>query len=69
MTDKTLTELETRKQALSNVRDALAAVNRVPAAALDGEKHETVSEVADNLQALESALQNEVEQQREDANR
>jgi len=69
MTDDPLSGLETREQALSNVRDALAAVNHVPAAALDTEKHATVSEIADNLQALESALQNEVEQQREDANR
>jgi hypothetical protein len=59
-----VSEMKSREDALAGVRDALAAVNRVPAAGIDKEKHETLSDVADDLWSLERALQNEIDQQR-----
>ncbi|NUC71729.1 hypothetical protein HTZ84_05295 [Haloterrigena sp. SYSU A558-1] len=59
---ETFSDLEHREQALAGVRDAIAALQGVPATALDAEKHETLLEAADDLQSLERALQNEVEQ-------
>lgn len=58
-------DLEVREQSLSGVRDALASLQQVPAAALDAEKHETLSEMVDDATSLERALSNEVEQMRE----
>ncbi|GGN84436.1 hypothetical protein [Haloarcula pellucida] len=60
-----LSDLECREQALSNVRDAVAALQQVPAPALDAEKHDLLQEADDNLRSLERALTNEVDQLRE----
>lgn len=57
-------DLEVREQSLSGVRDALAALQAVPAAGLDQEKHETFREMVDDAGALERQLANEVEQMR-----
>lgn len=57
---------EIREQALANTRDALAALQQIPAASLDEPKHETVTEMVDNCRSLERQLQNEVEQMRGD---
>lgn len=51
------------ERALSKVRDALSAVNQVPAAAIDENKHERICDVDETLRALESELQNELDQQ------
>jgi len=61
-----MTDVEVREQALSNVRDALAALQHVPAAGLDESKHETVRELTEGATSLERALANEVEQMRGD---
>lgn len=58
-------DLKVREQSLSCIRDALASLQQVPAAALDAEKHETLSEMVDDATSLERALLNEVEQMRE----
>lgn len=60
-----MTDLECREQSLSGIRDALAALQQVPAAGLDAEKHETITDNIDDLRSLERALQNEVDQMRE----
>ena len=62
-----LSDLEVREQTLAGVRDALAALQGVPAAGLDPEKHETLCEMVDNAESLERQLANEVEQMRESA--
>ncbi|SEU01316.1 hypothetical protein [Natrinema hispanicum] len=62
---ETLSDLECREEALAGVRDAIAALQGVPATAFDQEKHETLLEAADDLQSLERALTNETEQLRE----
>jgi hypothetical protein len=67
MSDEPLSDLEVREQSLSNVRDALAALQHVPAAALDETKHETISGMVDDARALERSLSNEVEQMRGDS--
>mgnify|MGYP000574978588 CR=1 FL=1 len=64
MTDP-LSECESREKALANVREAMAALQGVPAAALDSPKHELLTEADDDLRSLERALTNEVEQLRE----
>ncbi|ELY72592.1 hypothetical protein [Natronobacterium gregoryi] len=61
-----LSDLEVREQSLSKARDALAALQQIPAAGLDEAKHETVTEMVDNCRSLERALQNEVEQMQGD---
>lgn len=63
--DQPLSGLECREQALSNVRDAIAALQDVPAPALDTEKHSQLQSAGDYLQSLERALTNEVDQLRE----
>ena len=60
-----LSERESREKALASVRDAVAALQGVPAAALDAEKHEQLVGADDDLRSLERALTNEVEQLRE----
>ena len=55
-----------REQALADVRDALAALNSVPAAGLDEMKHGQLREAVDNVEALERSLTNEVEQREDD---
>lgn len=63
-----MSDLECREKALASVRDALAALQRVPAAGLDESKHATVRELTDGATSLERSLANEVEQLRgEDA--
>jgi hypothetical protein len=54
------------ERALANVRDALASLEKVPGAALAGDQHEQLLEAVENTEALEKALTNEAEQQRED---
>lgn len=53
-----------KEESLSHLRDALAALNKVPAAGVSGEQHELVTDARDRVASLEAALQNEVEQQR-----
>lgn len=60
-----MTDIECREEALAGVRDAIAALQGVPATALDPEKHETIHGSADDLQSLERALTNEVTQLQE----
>lgn len=61
-----LADVEVREEALSNVRDALASLQRVPAAGLDESKHETIRELTDGAASLERSLSNEVDQMRDD---
>jgi hypothetical protein len=63
--EKPMSDLKCREEALAAVRDARAALQRVPAAALDGGKHETLQELVDGSESLERALTNEVSQLRE----
>lgn len=51
-----------REAALAAVREGLRAVETVPAAALDEQKHETLADVHDGLESLEAALTHEVDQ-------
>ncbi|QRV14237.1 hypothetical protein JMJ58_14975 [Haloterrigena salifodinae] len=67
MSDELLSDLEVREQSLANTRDALAALQKVPAAGLDDSKYETISRMVDDARSLERALQNEVEQMRGEA--
>ncbi|WP_226043344.1 hypothetical protein [Natrinema sp. DC36] len=60
-----LSDLEVREQSLAGVRDALAALQQVPAAGLDAEKHETLREMTEDASALERALSNEADQLRD----
>ncbi|WP_075936379.1 hypothetical protein [Halosegnis longus] len=55
---------DTTERALAVTREALANVTQIPAAALSGDQHAAVSEVAETLGALEKELTNEAEQQR-----
>ncbi|USZ73776.1 hypothetical protein [Natronosalvus halobius] len=57
-----LSDLEIREQSLAHTRDALAALQKVPAAGLDQPKHETVTDLVDGATSLERQLANEVEQ-------
>ena len=57
-------ERESREQALASVRESLAALQNVPATALDEEKHERLLGVDGDLRSLERALTNDVEQLR-----
>jgi hypothetical protein len=51
------------EDALSHVREALSATNKVPATGLSGEQqHEQLLDAADSLEALEAALVNELDQ-------
>lgn len=59
-------DLQCRERALSSVRTAIAALEDVPAIALDAEKHDTLQDSADDLESLERSLTNEVDQLRED---
>lgn len=58
-------ELEVREEGLSGVRDALAGLNKVPAAALSGDQHDQLLGALEDVEALEGSLSNEVEQLRE----
>ncbi|WP_395166301.1 hypothetical protein [Natrinema pallidum] len=60
-----LSDLECREEALAGVRDAIAALQGVPATALDTEKHEQLTSAGEDLRSLERALTNETEQLRE----
>ncbi len=53
------------EKALGDVRDALASLQQVPAAALAGDQHEQLRDAVENVQALEKALTNEMEQKQE----
>lgn len=55
-----------REEALSELREALASIESVPAVALDEEKLELLRCARDDVMALESAVTNEVEQQRQE---
>lgn len=57
-----MTDADVRERALADLRDALAALHDVPAAALAGEQHEQLVDAVDNVQALETALANEIDQ-------
>ncbi|WP_459191809.1 hypothetical protein [Halosimplex sp. J119] len=61
-----LSDIECKEEALGGIRDAIAAVQRIPAPALNGEKHDQLLESADTLQSLERALTNEVDQLRDE---
>ena len=52
--------------ALSNVRDALAALNKIPATALNEAKHEQIRSAAEETEAVERSLANELDQMRGD---
>lgn len=65
MGDEPLSDLEIREQSLSGVRNALAALQQVPAAGLDAAKHETFQGMSDDATALERALSNEADQLRD----
>lgn len=65
MGDEPLSDLEIREQSLSGVRNALAALQQVPAAGLDAAKHETFQGMIDDATALERALSNEADQLRD----
>ncbi len=53
------------EKALGDVRSALASLEQVPAAALAGDQHEQLRDAAENVQALEKALTNKLEQKQE----
>lgn len=55
---------DAREAALTELRDGLAALNRVPAAGLSTDKHADLLDAIETVEALERALANEVEQQR-----
>lgn len=55
---------EPREVALANVRDAVAALHKVPATALDAEKHDAITGAEADLVAVEQQLHNECEQAR-----
>lgn len=55
-----------KEEALAEVRDALAALQSVPGVALDQQKLEHLECACTDVEALERALTNEVEQQRGD---
>jgi len=61
-----LSDVECKEEALGGVRDAIAAVQRVPAPALDEKKHEQLQETTETLQSLERSLTNEVDQLRDE---
>jgi len=54
-----------RERALAEIRDALAALHRVPAAGVRGEQTEALHDAVDTVEGLEAALANEVDQLRE----
>lgn len=60
-----LSERESHEKALSEVRDAIAALQGVPATALSEEQHDQLTNADGDLRSLERALTNEVEQLRE----
>jgi hypothetical protein len=60
-----ISQQERHEEALASVRESLAAIQDVPAAALDTEKHERLLQVDGDLRSLEKGLTNEVEQLRE----
>jgi len=47
-------DLEIRERSLANIRDALATLQRVPAAGLDAEKHKTLRSMVDDPNERES---------------
>lgn len=57
-----LSERECREEALASIRDAIAALQDVPAPAVDGHQIEQLQDADGNLRALERALVNEVDQ-------
>lgn len=57
-----LFDLECREEALTDVHDAVAALQLVSTIALAEAKDESIREAADNLQSLERALTNETKQ-------
>jgi len=60
-----LSELEVRETALASIRDAVAALQDVPAVGLDAEKHDRLTDSTDDLLSLERQLTNEISQIRE----
>ncbi|WP_135822988.1 hypothetical protein [Halostella litorea] len=60
-----MTDADVTERAQSKVRDALAALNEVSAAALGGDQHDRLLDAVENTEALETALTNELDQQRE----
>lgn len=65
MTSRSRTTEDVKEDALSSIRDGLAALTEVPGAALAGEQHEKLVDAVDNVQALETELANEVDQLRD----
>ena len=63
--EEPLSRLESREEALAQIRTAIAALQDVPAPALDGDKHELLQGSEDQLRSLEAALTNEVDQLRD----
>jgi len=61
-----VSEEEAKQKALDTVRDALMAVNQIPASALDPQKSDDIFETAETLWSLERQLQNEVKHLRGD---
>jgi hypothetical protein len=66
---QTLSDVECREEALSGVRDAIAALQGVPAVGLDAEKHETIRDSTSDLQGIERALTHEVTQMKDNGGR
>ena len=62
--DRTVGELEAHQAALDAVRDMLSAANSVPITALDDQKFERITTIADECRALEKELANEIDQKR-----
>lgn len=59
-----MNDLETREEALSHTRDALAALRKIPAAGVSHDQAGEVISVIEDVDSLERALSNEVDQLR-----
>lgn len=62
--DSGYSKAASKQEALSNVRDGLAALSKVPAAGLSGRQQlSQLTEVLETAKSLERALSNELDQQ------
>lgn len=53
---------DVKERSLAHLRDALSALNKVPAAGVSGAQHDLLVDARDKVSGLEAALKNEVEQ-------